>query len=126
MLDSDRLLVLVDSAEQEKTPTIENRLHYYAFFAKEEGVRFTYNFQILRSLYSTALHEDLKTLEEGRYLVASSGFQLTDKGRDWITRLPEEEIEETRKPIINVIRKYANMDELTLFRDAYAKLTSGL
>jgi len=126
MLDSDKLLVLLDSAESEGVPASESRLHYYVFFAKEAGVPFAYNFHILRNLYSAAIHEDLSTLEEGRYIEYGSNFRLTEKGLSWLKRFPPEATEPVRNPIVEILRQYADQNELSLFRNAYAIITKGI
>jgi hypothetical protein len=126
MIDSDKLLILVDAADTIKASTSETNLHYYTFFAKQEGVWFSYDFQVLRSLYSVSLHEDLKILEEGRYLRTSSDYHLTEKGEQWLDNLPKEATKKTRKEIIDIIQNYINKDEVTLFKEAYARLTRGL
>lgn len=126
MIDSDMLLLLVDSAAQENAPRSELRLHHYTFFAKYEGIQFTYNYQIQQYLYSVGLHQDLKLLLEGRYLTASSDINLTKKGREWLDTLPSSEKEKVEKIAKKVIKTYAQMNELDLFKTAYAKITRGL
>ena len=125
LIDSDMLLVLVNSAESIKAPTNEVKLHYYAFFAKQEGIRFTYDFQVLRSLYSRALHEDLKNLEEGDYLETGSDFHVTVKGKSWLNNLPNE-AEKTQQKLTEILKQYSGKDEIILFKEAYAKITKGL
>jgi len=125
LVDTDRLMLLINSAESIKASTNEVKLHYYTFFAKVEGVPFIYDFQVLRSLYSTTLHDDLKYLEEGEYLKTGSDFHLADKGKKHLGSLPEEAIK-TQQKLTDILKRYAKKDELTLFKEAYAKITKGL
>lgn len=126
MIDSDKLLILVDSAVQMKAPTPESRIHYYTFFTNYSGTYFNYFFQIHQDLHSTKLHEDLAILREGHYLDSGSDFYVTEKGQSWIKRLPSDECEAIRKPINRVLRQYRDADNLTLFRDAYVIITRGI
>jgi len=125
--DSDKLLLLIDSAHEVQTTIDSSEIDYFVFLLHTKGVKFGYRFYFPASLYSQDLHDDLETLEEGGFITAKSPIRMTEKGRLWIQQsLPNEESGRLYDLMKQYLKMIGPVDELTLFQRAYAIATRGI